>query len=346
MMRHSTPRLAPLQLLQLFLVSPSASFLLLRPDAIFAPPNPTDAANIRQVHPLEALPTPPPFYRRADDSSDDTTLVVDPQTCGFQDGLVDNAFQCVAETRSCTNDGEWIGCCDVGSTCTSTFPTTCIDYDGYESGLCDNKGSRTMCCTDSVVGKCKTLTMLESLSGIACGSEAGSGTILLSPTDYDGPITTVTAATKTTSIQSGGVLGSGQTQSSSDSTQTSIDVDLTDDGEEPRPSTGAIVGGVVGAVVVFALVICGAVWFVKRRKGQEEDDKDLSPHAMPPLPYCIPEMAQTPPGSGSDLGYPSHRVHQSRYSVPSSGPSAASTIEDYHNPTVSGAMPPLSPTRP
>ncbi|OIW33043.1 hypothetical protein CONLIGDRAFT_676852 [Coniochaeta ligniaria NRRL 30616] len=225
------------------------------------PPAPTKALepHDRAYLQISPRPTDSPLFRNAGElrRRDSASTSISSNTCGFwtDDG---SAMSC-DPAYTCTNQGQYRGCC-VGSECaTSSFPTVCY---GATEKQCENPGAETMCCTyDINYPYCVTYLWATTASPnqvfslFNCDTHDWAGQQILSAEPF--AVTT----TGTSSAPGGQATvpandGSNSTSSNNNS------------GNSGTP-VGAIVGGVIGGLAVIGIVVLGVVFMMLRYRKQQ-----------------------------------------------------------------------------
>ncbi|KAK8050476.1 hypothetical protein PG994_012206 [Apiospora phragmitis] len=189
---------------------------------------------------------PPPRMRLAS-ASESFILGID--TCGFTS----------ESTCYCTNIGDARGCC-TGSPadCSASIWTTCRGYTEGGDGYC---GAYTLCCA-AALPACITYYFTtksepgETLTNVGCGTSAMYGQMYPLPPELM-PTTSDEDHRSATDLSVNPIETSG---SESEKAQ-------------PTNPTGAIVGAIVGGVLLVALAILACVLLAKRRRRRQEQQQ-------------------------------------------------------------------------
>ncbi|KAK5663861.1 hypothetical protein OQA88_65 [Cercophora sp. LCS_1] len=245
-------------------------------DANWTPSAPTQTAGSDQWTHLKISHRPtdaPRFDLRFGKRQVDTTIGI--ETCGFypEDGA---AFVC-PPGRTCANIGDFRDCCVSEDCTTSSFSTTCLNFD---NPACDTRTEGTTCC-DQVYPYCATYlwsttaTPNRIFTLFNCYDKIFSGQSILDAEPrfaYDSTTSTpVTSPTQTPT---------------------------TTPDSSPAPATatpvGAVVGGVVGGLAVIGIVVIIVFYMFFRNRRAGPDRGSYLPAAK-----HEPEGPDSPIGGGS-----------------------------------------------
>ncbi|KAK7908472.1 hypothetical protein PG985_015775 [Apiospora marii] len=203
----------------------------------------------------QTTPPPPPLrVMMLESASESFALGID--TCGFTS---ESTLTCSA--GYCTNIGDHRGCC-TGSPadCSASIWTTCRGYTEGAGGYC---GAHTLCCSAESLPACVTYYFTthdepgETFTNVGCGTSAMYGQMYPFPPELM-PTTSAEANPSATAV----------TVSPVNSTPSDPD------GKTPSTSpTGAIVGAIVGGVLLVALAVLAFVLLAKRRRRQREQQQ-------------------------------------------------------------------------
>ncbi|KAK8055369.1 hypothetical protein PG993_000596 [Apiospora rasikravindrae] len=193
--------------------------------------------------------TPPPPRMLLASASESFVLGID--TCGFTS----------ESTCYCTNIGDHRGCC-TGSPadCSASIWTTCRGYtDGGAGGYC---GAHTLCCSAAALPACVTYYFTTerepgvTFTNVGCGTSAMYGQMYPFPPEL----------IPTTSDE--------EYHSATDLTVNPIETSGSDASKAQATSpTGAIVGAIVGGVLLVALAILAFVLLAKRRRRRQQQQQ-------------------------------------------------------------------------
>lgn len=184
-------------------------------------------------------------------------------TCGFLT-FDKSPFSCDAG-YTCTNVGQFRGCCQ-GSACkTRSFSSVCLDST---APACSRYTSGTMCCTASEHPFCvtylwaTTATPNQVFSLYVCDTEYYAGQQILAA---EQSLATTTTSPTSTSI------GSSTSSVPTSTAPTVSNTPVADPGAGGvAPSSGAIAGIVIGGLAVIGLVVLGVFFmFFRHRKPKE-----------------------------------------------------------------------------
>ncbi|KAB5516982.1 hypothetical protein GE09DRAFT_1231116 [Coniochaeta sp. 2T2.1] len=229
-----------------------------KPPTPTGPLEPHDRASLQ----ISPRPTGAPLGRHEEGElrrrqTSDTSI--GSNTCGFwtDDGL---AMSC-DPAYTCTNQGQYRGCC-VGSECaTSSFPTVCY---GATETQCSDPGPETMCCTyDINYPYCVTYLWATTASPnqvfslFNCDTHDWAGQQILSAEPF-------AVTTKDTSS----APNSQATVPANDNNNNTTSNNNSGGGGSGTP-VGAIVGGVIGGLAVIGLFVLCLVYLLLRYRRQK-----------------------------------------------------------------------------
>ncbi|KAK7951238.1 uncharacterized protein PG986_006966 [Apiospora aurea] len=224
-------------------------------------------------------PTPPPQRVPLVLASASESFVLGVDTCGFTS---ESTLTCSA--GYCTNIGDHRGCC-TGSPadCSASIWTTCRGYtDGGAGGYC---GAHTLCCA-AALPACMTYYFTTdrepgvTFTNVGCGTSAMYGQMYPFPPEL----------IPTTSDE--------EYHSATDLTINPIDTAGSDANNKMQSTspTGAIVGAIVGGVLLIALAILAFVLLARRRRRQQITKELIS------APTVYSPVAPPPEKSGGGGG--------------------------------------------
>ncbi|KAI1256584.1 hypothetical protein MGN70_001708 [Eutypa lata] len=302
--------LALLLLLETLTLAASAARLDFPPAAT---PTVEDGANAVLLRPS---PTPTARFATAELlHGRDYTMGQD--TCGFGSAQPGITYECYLEEATCTNIGEYRGCCTSGlSSCSSTMWTTCEDYQSIS--VCGSD-YHTRCC-QSAVPYCVTWqlegtdgttytafdcdldntmrvremlsTPLSLISTTESASGASSSVSSSSPSGSSSGSSSGAVPSSTASTTTSSATHDGSATTSASNSDSSNDSSSSDSSNGSSAPAGAIAGGVVGGLVVVGLTVFGLVFFRRRNRRAAADREKLST-SPPPPPMGPQEIASS-----------------------------------------------------
>ncbi|KAH9908940.1 hypothetical protein F4778DRAFT_205130 [Xylariomycetidae sp. FL2044] len=183
-----------------------------------------------------------------------TDFILGIDTCGFTSG---STITC-SFGYECTNIGNYRGCCLAGAAdCTSTIQTTCLDYGVIEDPA--QCGSHTLCCPVAK-SHCFSYGFLTSdqpgqtFTYVECQPTHGFGEMY----PYPPELMSTTSAEPMPSSNASLVIEPS-------------DGDDNDNNNNASPvPIGAIIGAVVGAIILVCLVALAAFLIIRRRRQQQQ----------------------------------------------------------------------------
>ncbi|KAK3387146.1 hypothetical protein B0H63DRAFT_150810 [Podospora didyma] len=265
---------------------------------VFPAPEPTQANVIHPEDGWTPRPTLPPSLhdlRRRQSNSVATVLVAQDNVCGYISGIASRKYACassdlcVFSTSSSGTPGA-VGCCSDDD---CEFLSDCVgqaDISASCDGLCLSD-TATLKCTIGSARFCNTVSFFGGITDYYCQTTAnktpqkasttfsgesggrslstllvplGSGSASLLPSSKSSRASG-TQASQTSQT------GSSKTGSGNTASQTSGEDDQPSSSGSSGSSTpiGPIVGGVVGGIVVIALVALGIFFCLRKKKAQQ-----------------------------------------------------------------------------
>lgn len=236
-------------------------------------------------------------------------------TCGYISGISTSSLTCNDNAYVCATNTYYgvHGCCDPNSLAACSIPTTCIP-----SSLMAVSCTGNSCSNDDYIAKCTELAapycyqwryVYSTTVMTEFGCAASAFTISVQRT-YDGensdaatssqaviPISTayVTLTPSTTATSSGDSSSSGGSAASQSQSGTSSPTVAAV--SKSKTNIGAIVGGVVGGLVVIGAIIFGAIFMILRNRKNKTNQVNTGaaqPPAMGPAPG-VQEYKPQPP---------------------------------------------------
>lgn len=217
--------------------------------------------------------------------------------CGYVSGDINSPLSCAIATQTCVYYRTAVGCCDAGaiSTCTNLF-TECRDY-GASCGAACSADPDILQCNDPEQPRCNAYTFSSDLVNYNCALTRDIQSVdfisdvyltafpTRTLTDADGPNTFSDIADEITYTVTGNTAiptGTGR----------SVPTAPSDEASNVAVGVGAIVGIVIGALlliggIIAAVVVCCLMRRRKRRRAARQSAGFL--------PTGAPTMGQAPP---------------------------------------------------
>ncbi|KAH7033373.1 uncharacterized protein B0I36DRAFT_362049 [Microdochium trichocladiopsis] len=223
--------------------------------------------------------------------------------CGYVSGDTKRPWSCETNDKCvfATHEGGFVACCKDGEC--SRAQTSCIDAATFGAGLCgeDCQSNSLICkCTASTGPYCGTLTFFSGIVDYACRANKNTTLQQMETTSVGQvevtPLSSVWMGM--TAINGGKDATTNSTSSSSRSEWLSAlsPTQITSSASPSQPSTGVIVGAVVGALAAVILAGLGIWLFLRRRREMEQHQYR---HAATELPGGSEStVVATPPHGG------------------------------------------------
>ncbi|SCO49885.1 uncharacterized protein FFMR_09881 [Fusarium fujikuroi] len=200
-------------------------------------------------------------------------------TCGYLDGdpkkkrTADSGFNCRVDTRNglwgfCTTTVLTASDCGLAGSCVDRHD--CSDGCGMtgSKGLTTFISDRKSFCSMALL----TFGVDQTYSYIACGTKATTDHYYITPTM---DITKTSESSKLSTSETSTVTSSDTASSTTDTTQNASTEAISSSSEEEDPSgssspnLGAIIGGVIGGLVVICGTIITAIFLLQRNRSKD-----------------------------------------------------------------------------
>ncbi|OCL07128.1 hypothetical protein AOQ84DRAFT_355122 [Glonium stellatum] len=225
-------------------------------------------------------------------------------TCGYINGISTSSLTCNDNAYVCATNTYYgvHGCCDPSSLAACSIPTTCIPSSLLAASCTDNSCSTNdyiAKCTDSAAPYCYQWRYVYSTATVMTefGCAASAFTISVQRT-FNGensaaatssqaviPISTayVTLAPSSTAASSAGSSSSSSGGSIASQSQSGTSSPTPTPAEKSKTNVGAIVGGVVGGLVVIGAIIFGAIFMILRNRKNKTNQANVGAAQPPPM---------------------------------------------------------------
>ncbi|KAI1037873.1 hypothetical protein LB505_001479 [Fusarium chuoi] len=234
------------------------------------------------LHAVFPLVTRAPFLPQPRNILEPREISTELSTCGYLDGdpkkkrTADSGFNCRIDTRN----GLWGFCPTTVLTASDCgLAGSCVDRHDCSDGcgMTGSKGLTTFTCDRKSFCSMALLTfgVDQTYSYIACGTKATTDHYYITPTI---DITTTSESSELSTgetSQTSTVRSSDTASSTADITQSSSTEAISSSSEEEDPSgssspnLGAVIGGVIGGLVVICGTIITAIFLLRRNRSKD-----------------------------------------------------------------------------
>ncbi|KAI1025764.1 hypothetical protein LB503_006624 [Fusarium chuoi] len=225
--------------------------------------------------------TKAPFLPQPSNILEPREISTELSTCGYLDGdpkkkrTADSGFNCRVDTRN----GLWGFCPTTVLTASDCgLAGSCVDRHDCSDGcgMIGSKGLTTFTCDRKSFCSMALLTfgVDQTYSYIACGTKATTDHYYITPTIG---ITTTSESSKLSTSETSTVTSSDTASSTADITQSSSTEAISSSSEEEDPSgssspnIGAVIGGVIGGLVVICGTIITAIFLLRRNRSKDTE---------------------------------------------------------------------------